>query len=74
MKTFKILEATFITLSTLFIISASVKILLILASEIESFTHLLTFGLIASFILFLYYAILTLVIGLWKNAITKKTI
>ena len=74
MKTFKILQLTFLTLGTAFVISASVRMLFFLTSEINSFAQLLTFTLLASFILFLYYAILTMVIGLWKDTLTKKTI
>ena len=74
MKTFKILEVSFLTICMTFVLYACSSMLVSVFNGINSIVELLSLCVIGSFFLFLFYAIITLVMVLWKDALTKKTI
>ncbi len=71
MKSSKIIQNTIISLSTLFVITSSVRMLIhILSSESFGLLQVGVFGLICSFIGFMYYVLVTLNIQVWKGDVT----
>lgn len=72
MKTLNIIQNTLLSIIALFVISTSMRLLWhIVTTEGPGLTFgSISFGLImGSFFAFLYYAVITLVVSLWKETI-----
>ena len=72
MKTFNIIQNSILTIIALFVISTSMRLLWhIVTTEGPGLTFSsISFGLImGSFFAFLYYAVITLVVSLWKETL-----
>ena len=72
MKTFNIIQNSILTIVTLFVISTSMRLLwhVITTDGVGvSFASVGVGLLLGSFFAFLYYAVITLVVNLWKETI-----
>lgn len=70
----KIIEATTLSVVTAFVLFAITNLMIHLAGMIGNGVELVYYGITVLFLLFLYTVIYFLNVGVWKDAVTPKSL